>query len=262
MNRFSLPLAGLALVTAGLLVAGCGPSSSSSSTSGGQPSAPATGSSGSSSSSAPTSSGSGGLDTTLFPATVGNTWVYESTLSGGKTGTTTNKVTAVTPDSDGEKVTFTTEAHVAGLPATPTTLTYQLYSDGRIGVPYTQVGNSTVKIKGGGIVWPSKAQLDSGQPTTSTLTLQISLEGHSVKVTAHVTVKGEGTQSITVPAGTFQATLVNESVAESLDGINIVSQVDTWLATGIGPVKSTVTSKTGSTSLVLTSEVLKSFKQG
>src|ERR1700683_3327871 len=99
MNRSSLPLAGLALVAAGFLLAGFNPASSSSSGSPGQSTAPSTGSSGSSgssSSSAPTSSGSGGIDTLLFPATVGNTWVYESTLSGGKGGTTTNKISAVT----------------------------------------------------------------------------------------------------------------------------------------------------------------------
>src|ERR1700761_6073387 len=169
MNRSSLPLAGLALVTAGFLLAGCNSASSASSPSAGHSSAPGPGSS---SSSAPASSGSGDMDTLLFPAAVGNTWVYESSIT-GKGGTTTNKITAVTPDSDGEKVAFMTVTHVSGLPATPTTLTYQLYNDGRIGVPYTQVGNSTVKIKGGGIFWPSKAQLDSGQPTTSTLTLQI-----------------------------------------------------------------------------------------
>jgi hypothetical protein len=202
------------------------------------------------------------MDTILFPAQVGNTWVYESTLTGGKTGTSTNKVTAVTPDSDGEKVTFATTADLAGVPATTTNLTYQLYSDGRIGVPFTQFGNSSVKIMGGGIVWPSRSQLDSGQPITSTLTLAITLEGHKVDVTAHVTVKGEGTQSVTVPAGTYQATLVHETIRESLDGIKIATQIENWLASGVGPVKSVVSSTTGTTTEVLSTQELKSFTKG
>src|SRR5215469_410343 len=86
-----------ALLATGLLLLGCGSAGSTSS-------APAPGGSSGSTSSSPsqTSTGGGsGLDTALFPATVGNTWVYNDTLAGHAGGTTSNMITAVTPNSAG-----------------------------------------------------------------------------------------------------------------------------------------------------------------
>jgi hypothetical protein len=202
------------------------------------------------------------MDTSLFPATVGNTWLYDVTLAGHTTGTTTNMITAVTPDSAGEKVSLTTHSNITGLPATPTTLTYQLNSDGSIQVPYTQIGNSDVIVKSGGIVWPSRAALASGQPHTSTLTLDINVAGHSVIVNAHVTVKGGGTASVTVPAGTYKATVVEETISEHGSGIGVDVEVMTWLANGVGTVKSVTSVKTGGVSEIVGTEVLKSFTSG
>jgi hypothetical protein len=274
MTRFRISglAAFAALATAGLLVAGCNPSSSNSSPSaGGKSSAPSTGTSKSSTpsgggtggtGSTGGSGGSGGMDLTLFPATVGNTWVYETVLSSKVTGTTTNKVTAVTPDSGGEKVTFASTPDIPGQPNHTTSLTYQLNSDGSIGVPFAQFDNSDVTITGGGIVWPSQAELDSGQPHTSAISVKVTSSGHAITVTGHVTVQGEGTQSITVPAGTYTATIVNEEIKEALEGISFDSDVKTWLVKGVGPVKTVTTSTAAGATTTLVSDVLKSFKQG
>jgi hypothetical protein len=269
MSRFSTAI-GVArpvgLLAVGLLVlAACGPSASNSPSSGGKSTAPSTGNSSSSSSGG--QGGSGGLDTTLFPATVGNTWVYTDSLAtvGKQNGTTTNKITAVSPDSGGEKVTISTSTHIPGLPSTPTSLTYQFNSDGSISVPLTQLSNSStsVKVKSGGIVWPSRAVLDSGQTHTSTLRLQISAAGHKINVNGHVTVKGEGNQSVTVPAGSYTATLVDETISEAVSGVTVTIEVQTWLANGVGPVKSVASTKTGTgTAQVVSTEELKTFKQG
>lgn len=209
MGQFSVAIGvtrSVGLAVAGLLlVTACGPGTSSSPNSGGKSSAPSTGTSPSGGNGGPSGGqgGSGGLDTTLFPATVGNTWVYTDSLAnvGSKNGTTTNKVTAVSPDSGGEKVTISTATNIPGLPSTPASLTYQFNSDGSISVPLTQLSNSStsVKVTSGGVVWPSRAVLDSGQTHTSTLGLQISAAGHKINVSGHVTVKGEGNQSVTVP---------------------------------------------------------------
>jgi hypothetical protein len=211
--------------------------------------------------------GSGGLDTTLFPATVGNTWVYEDSLAvaSNQKGTTTNKITAVVPDSGGEKVTISTVSKIAGLPTKPAALTYQFNSDGSIGVPLSQLGNSStsVKIKSGGIVWPSRAVLESGQPHTSTLGLQISAAGHTLNVDAHVTVKGEGNQHVTVPAGSYTATLVDETITEAVSGVTVTIEVQTWLANGVGPVKTVASTKTGTGARqVVATDLLKTFKHG
>jgi hypothetical protein len=203
----------------------------------------------------------------LFPATVGNTWVYTDSLAnvGSKKGTTTNKITAVSPDSGGEKVTISTTTHIPGLPSTPASLTYQFNSDGSISVPLTQLSNSStsVKVTSGGVVWPSRAVLDSGQTHTSTLGLEISAAGHKINVHGHVTVKGEGNQSVTVPAGSYTATLVNETISEAVSGVTVTIEVQTWLANGVGPVKSVASTKSGtSAAQIVSTEELKSFKQG
>lgn len=257
MSRIGVARPSAVLVTAGLLVAGCGAASSSSSI----PSAG--GGSSSSSSSSGGSGGSGsGMDTTLFPTTVGNTWVYNDTIAGHQSGTTTNMIAAVAPDSAGQRVTIKTHSDITGLPTTPTTLTYQFNSDGSIEVPYAQVGNSTVTIKSGGIVWPPRAQLATGQPHTSTLVLQIKVAGRHVTVHAHVTVKGGGTQSVTVPAGTYQATVIEETISEQVSGISVSIEVRTWLANGVGPVKSVASTKSGSVGQIVSTEMLKSFTKG
>lgn len=267
MSRISIATGPAILAAAGLLLVGCSTVTSNSSTNSSTPPSGGGSSSSASNSSSPSQSSTGGgsgsgMDTALFPATVGNTWVYSETLAGHTAGTTTNMISAVTPNSAGEQVMIRTHANITGLPTTPTTLTYQLNSDGSIQVPYAQVGNSEVTIKSGGIVWPSRAVLDSGQPHTSTLSLDINVAGHSVIVNAHVTVKGAGTQSVTVPAGTYQATVVEETISEHVEGIAVSVNVMTWLANGVGPVKSVASTKTGTVSEQVSSEVLKSFKQG
>lgn len=243
-------------VAAGLLLAGCATSSSS-------PSAPPSGPSGtlSGTPSAPQGSG-GGIGTTLFPITVGDTWVYNETLAGHQAGTLTNMIAAATPYSGGQKVMITTHSDIAGLPTTPTTLTYLFHPDGSIQVPYAQVGNNAVTIKSGGIVWPPAAQLASGQPRTSVLTVQIKAAGQDITAQAHVTVQGAGTQSVTVPAGSYQATVVQETITEHFAGIGVTIEVRTWLASGVGPVKSVVSTKSGSISEVVSTQVLKSFTKG
>lgn len=261
MSRIGVTRPSAILLTAGLLLVGCGAASSTSPSlqSGGGPS-----SSSSSSSSPPGGSGGSGTSSgfdTLFPTTVGDTWVYNDTLAGQQSGTTTNAIASATPDSAGERVEIKTHTDITGLPTTATTLTYQFNSDGSIKVPYAQVGN-TVTIKSGGILWPSRAQLATGQPQTSTLLVQVKVAGRKISVRAHVTVKGGGTQSVSVPAGTYQATVVDETISLQLAGISVAVVVKTWLANGVGPVKIVASSKSGSVSEIASTEVLKSFTKG
>ena len=257
------------LVVAGLLLVGCGSAASSSSTpaSGGSSSSSTPASGGSSGSSTSSSGGSSGSsrglsNTTLFPITVGNAWIYTDTLEGGPSGTTTNMITAVTPDSGGRKVTIKTHSDIPGLPASPTLLTYQFNSDGSIEVPYAQIGSNSVIVKSGGIVWPPRAELASGQSRTSALTLQIKLVGHAITTHARVTVKGAGTQSVTVPAGTYQATQIVETITEQAAGLAVSIEVQTWLAPGVGPVKSIATTTSAGNTESVNTEVLNAFIKG
>ncbi len=50
-------------------------------------------------------------------------------------------------------------------------------------------------------------------------------------------VTGEGTQTVRVPAGTYQATLINEAMTEKFSGAAVGLDIRTWVANGVGPVK-------------------------
>jgi hypothetical protein len=55
------------------------------------------------------------------------------------------------------------------------------------------------------VLWPDAAGVASGRPYRSVLTIKL---GSGAYETANVTVQGGGTKSVTVLAGTYQATLV------------------------------------------------------
>jgi hypothetical protein len=57
---------------------------------------------------------------------------------------------------------------------------------------------------------------------------------------------------------TYQATVIDETVAEKVRGISISLRIRTWMAKGTGPVKSQVTAN-GTT---VSGEELKSFTTG
>jgi hypothetical protein len=245
-----------ALAVAGLLIAGC--SSGSGSGSGGS------GSGGSQANTPATSGGSGsGTSTTagspLFPIAVGEKWVYADHLGSLGSSTTVNTIKAIKPASGGNLVTMTDRENIDGTPKN-TKLTYMFYSDGSIGVPFTELNGGKVTIKSGSIVWPSAAAIASGQSHTSVLAISIKEDGQVINEKVHVTVKGGGTQTVTVPAGTYHATVVDQTQAETFDGDHISIQVRTWLAPNVGPVKSEIVSKS-STGVPQVVEELKSFSK-
>ena len=245
MNRYSLSSrmsAGCAalLAVTGLALAGCSSPSSSS------PSSPATGNAG-------TSSGGSFAGTSLFPVAVGNTWVYRVTTTGLPTGTAVDKVTAVVPVGGGNQVTTAHQFH--GTSAKETLL---FSSNGSITMPLTSLGNGTFKIKSSGIVWPSQAQIDSGQPHTSTIAATVTVAGQTRNVSVHVTVQGGGPATVTVPAGTYHTTVINDILTEKFVGVSVGIRIRTWMAKGVGPVKSQVTTN----GTVVSGEELKSFTKG
>jgi hypothetical protein len=243
---------GLALVSAAaLVVAGCGPSGGSAS---GSSASKATAAS--SQSASPAQNGAGAtVSLDNYPIGVGNTWVYQNSLG----GTVTNKMTAVTPVSGGTEV---TETNVIALTtAAPTTnqATYIFHSDGSITYPSNQFGNG-VSIQGG-IAWPTPADIASGQPYTSTLQISIN-QGPVQSETAHVTVQGAGSASVTVPAGSYNTQIVDMTMATTVQSYSLSIEVQTWLANGVGPVQSQVTTTELGTSHVVDELKLQSFTKG
>jgi hypothetical protein len=255
MNRYGITsrasIAGAALLAmAGLAVAGCGSGGSASSLPAAGPATP--GGSASSSAAAP-AGGSSFTGTALYPIAVGNTWTYKVTTAGVGAGTTVDKITKVVPVSGGNQVTSTHTFNGA-----TTTETILFGSDGSITLPLSSIGSTTVHVKSGGIVVPSQAVIESGQPTTSTIVLVASVAGQSRTLTAHVTVRGLGSGTVTVPAGTYHATVVQDTVSESVAGYTVKIEIRNWLAPGVGPVKSQVTTN----GTVVGGQNLTSFMKG
>lgn len=255
------PVGAIALVAAaaGLVLTGCGGSNGSAAGSGSS-----AGPTASSTQSTSTSGGSSSVttsDSVPFPDTVGDIWTYKSTIGDG--GTIVNKVASVTQVSTGQKVRMEDTSTIAGARHT-TSVYYILQPDGSISLPFSQFSQGSagvsVKLISGGIFWPSASALASGQSQHSILKIEYVIDGKKELSTAHITVRGEGSQSVTVPAGTYNATVVQMIEAEKFESYNISVEIKTWLASGVGPVQTEVNDIDGSGSVV--KEQLLSFVKG
>jgi hypothetical protein len=255
----------VALATvAGLVLAGCGTSAATSfaATSGAVSSTTAPGHAATSSA----TPGSGGVVGVVsaaslpFPVAVGNTWVYDSSVpSAGSTSTVTNKILSVVPVAGGSRV---TESYADSLSPTTTRSTYIFHSDGTITFPLGQATGGTLASSSGGILLPSAADIATGKPYRSVLMLGFKQNGQTMKEISHVTVQGAGTATVTVPAGTYRATIVDMTMVMTVSGITVSIQIRTWVANGIGQVKSEVSTGVADHSAVTAVSELKSFTKG
>ena len=253
-------LAGAAMIA----LAGCGASAStsgaasgttpmSSTTAGGSPAATAsTGATPSATSNSFVSAGS-----VPFPIAVGNTWVYQTVASiNNAHSLVTNRVVSVAPVPGGHRVTMA--EIVSGGAATQQT--YIFYANGKIGYPVSAANG--VSVVGSGVLWPDAADLASGREYRSVLRVR---DGNAVPAryeTANVTVRGGGTASVTVPAGTYQATIVDMVLAMKVGSFSTSVLVKTWTAPGTGPVKSQVSVLAAGKTEVTTTEELLTFSKG
>jgi hypothetical protein len=269
MNNLALALsrraavAAVAVAAAGLALAACGGSGGASTGSGSAGSASKPASSHSSPSSGSTTAVS--ANSVPFPVGVGDTWTYSTSDSAGTTGTVVDKMAAVSAVSGGQQVTMDNTDTILGN-TTSNSAFYIFHSDGSITLPFSQFNTgsttSSVKLLSGTLEWPSASALASGAASTSTLQIQFSINGQTENVTADITVKGAGTQSVTVPAGTYNATVVDMTMSETVEGIPVSDTVTTWLAAGVGPVKSQVALDEDGHDTVADTQMLTSFAQG
>ena len=182
-----------------------------------------------------------------FPVRVGNTWVYQTKI-GGASGRTTNRIVATGPGSAGYLVTMSSATNVTGA-SSAGTAGYTFYPDGTVGYPAPTING--VSVTGGGIRWPNAAALASGRAYHSTLKIQVGSSGQTQD--AGVNVYGAGTETVTVPAGTYQASVVETTITAK--GETIV--VTTWIAQGVGTVKTqTQVSGAGGAGLTTTEELV------
>lgn len=196
-----------------------------------------------------------------FPVAVGDTWVYQTTVASinEKNSVTTNKVVSAVPTSAGYQVTMSETTDVGG---SVTTLrpVYSFHPNGTIGYPVPQANG--VLVVSSGVLWPDAAGLASGRAYHSVLRVGVNQAGSSRYENANVTVQGAGTATVTVPAGTYHATVVDMTIATQVGNFGTTVEVRTWLAPGTGPVKSvTLIHGAGRTELSTTNQLL-SFTQG
>jgi len=182
-----------------------------------------------------------------FPVRVGNTWVYQTKI-GSASGRTTNRIVATGAGSAGFLVTMSSATNVTGASSSGTA-GYTFYPDGTVGYPAPAING--VSVTGGGIRWPNAAALASGRAYHSTLKIQVGSSGQTQD--AGVNVYGAGTETVTVPAGTYQASVVETTITAK--GETIV--VTTWIAQGVGTVKTqTQVSGAGGAGLTTTEELV------
>ena len=195
-------------------------------------------------------------DSIPFPVAVGNTWVYRTTV-GDQTGRTTNRIVSAGPVAAGYEVAMSSTTDVAGA-ATAAQPVYLFYPDGTIGYPVPPING--VSVAGGSIRWPDAAGLASGRAYHSVVRILDSQTGQYEN--ANVTVRGEGTTSVSVPAGTYQASLVNTVIAAKVGGSITTVEVAIWIAQGTGPVQTAVLIQAAGKIELTTTNVLLSFTKG
>ncbi len=259
-------LAGAAVVA----LAGCGASASSSGAASGSTATGSTSSGGSPSVTASTGATPGTPSATSnsfvsagsipFPIAVGNTWVYQTSSSVNNTRSiVTNRVVSVTPVPGGHRVTMSVTT--GGTTSKTVQETYIFYANGKIGYPVNEANGVSV-VGSGGVLWPDAAGLASGQDYHSVLHVKVSNTGPARYETADVTVRGGGTATVTVPAGTYQATIVDMILAMKVGSFSTSVLIKTWTAPGTGPVKSEVSVLAAGNTDVITTEELLTFTRG
>lgn len=236
----SLPVAGVALAALALLAAcAAGPTTPSDS---GTPE--------------PAPSAGGAYDgiSPYYPVGLGNTWVYRMNY-GEPVGevTETEVMTAVTPEGDDVRVTIERSFHYenGSQPDFTDSVEYIFHPDGSVSVPYQSMstaGAETV-IHDGQMEWPSTAEFEAGTEKTGVINLTTTIEGSSFDQSVQFSIRGDGIEPVTVPAGTFEARKLLQSMLVSIPSAGVDAlpiNATVWLAEGVGQVRSEVPDLLGS----------------
>ena len=189
-----------------------------------------------------------------FPVAVGNTWVYDVVTNINSAHAFDNKkVTGVTTVTGGHQVTMTDSLGPGS--ANTAIEHYLFYDNGQLGFPVSDHHGVSV-VSGNGVLWPDAAGVASGRPYHSVLNIKLSSGQYE---TANVTVQGGGTQSVSVPAGTYRATLVNMTMVTKVGSFTTTAVVKVWTAPGTGPVKTEQLIRAAGKTRFITTSALVSF---
>lgn len=192
---------------------------------------------------------------TLLPAQPGDTWVYAVDSSVFGTGTETVRITAVKPAAGGQRATMAVSLRLAGSKA-PLNFTAQFTDAADGSITFASTSFMGARLAFSSVSWPSPAALTPGRPRTTTIT-QTGLPGFGT--TEHVTITDIGPAPVTVPAGSYQATLLEQTVTA---GAGSQSAVKTWVVNGIGQVKTETTVIVAGRPFSSSVQTLTSFTRG
>ena len=246
-----------------IALAGCGSAAGTSPAASNRPAGTASspaGATGAAAAATPTASpgSSVAAESIPFPIAVGNTWIYDvKTNLSQLHAPDTKRVVGVTVVPGGRQVTMSDSLGPAES-AINTVEHYLFYDNGQIGFPVSDAHGVSV-VSSNGVVWPDAAGVTSGRPSHSVLTVRL---GSGRYETANVTVQGGGTQSVSVPAGTYRATLVTMIMVMKVGSFTSTAVVKAWTAAGTGPVETEeLISAAGKTELITTSALVSFTKQ-
>jgi hypothetical protein len=242
------PAQGLFAALAGLTclaAAGCAAGETAAAAAGGQP-----GSHGSSG----ISGGTPAVASTMIPAQLGDTWVYAVDSSVLGKGTETARISAVRAVAGGQRATLSTSLRLAGSKA-PFRFASDFTADADGSVRFGSTSFMGAKLASANVNWPSPAALTPGRPRTSTVTGSFL----GFKTTERVTVNEAGPAMVTVPAGSYQATLLEQTVTEPAGGREVIKS---WVVNGIGQVKTETTVIVKGGRRVSSVQALTSFTKG
>ena len=228
-----------------LAVAGCAAGTTAAVTAGSQPASPGP-------SGAP--GGTPAIASTMIPAQLGDTWVYAVDSSVLGKGTETARISAVTPVAGGQRATLLTSLRLAGANR-PFRFASHFIAGADGSVRYVSTSFMGAKLASANVNWPGPGTLTPGRPHTSTMTGSFL----GFKTTEHVTITEVGPATITVPAGSYQATLLEQT---STDGAGGRSVVKSWVVNGIGQVKTVTTVIVKGVRQVSSVQTLTSFTKG
>jgi hypothetical protein len=201
-----------------------------------------------------TSDGTSATASTVIPAQPGDTWVYAIDSSALGKGTETARISAVTPVAGGQRATLSTSLRLAGSKA-PFRFTSNFIAGADGSVKFGSTSFMGAKLASANVNWPSPAALTPGRPRTSTVTGSFL----GFRTTERVTVTDVGPATITVPAGSYQATLLEQTVTDRGGNRDVIKS---WVVNGIGQVKTVTTVIVKGERAVSSVQTLTSFTKG
>ncbi|MEP6479226.1 MAG: hypothetical protein ABJB03_07535 [Rhodoglobus sp.] len=202
-----------------------------------------------------------------YPVGLGNTWVYSIDFgSAGGLVTDTEVMSKIVPDDGGQRVTIDRTFHYEdGSQADLVdSVDYIFMSDGSLSVPFQSVptGAGVVTVKSGTMVWPTVAEFEAGTAKTGTIEASVAAGGATTDETVDFSIHGAGTESTTVTAGTYTARKLAQDLTISIPALGvsgIAISATTWLAEGVGPVRTEIPDIVGGGAIV---QQLVSFSPG